>query len=55
MKPYINCKHNGSKDFSTWDMVEQERIQHLYCQTCKSHVFIGKFYTLKEWEAYING
>lgn len=28
--------------------------RHMFCQSCKSHEYAGKFYTRDSWELYVN-
>lgn len=43
-KPEVNDLTNGFGDH-----------RHLYCIKCRSHFWMGKKYTAKQWEKYING
>lgn len=47
-----NCSHSSTSDFSTVGF-RGESIKHRFCHDCRSHWFRGKFYTEKQWEAYV--
>ncbi|MCP5013864.1 MAG: hypothetical protein GY938_01120 [Ketobacter sp.] len=35
-------------------VINQKGEPHKFCHKCKAHTYNGKFYTLAEWEKYVN-
>ena len=44
------CENKQIKDLSQG--LGNER--HWYCSRCQAHIWKGKFYTAKEWDAWVN-
>lgn len=45
-----DCSHSAKKDL-TQGLGDERNI---YCPTCKSHWYKGRFWTAEEWNFYIN-
>lgn len=52
----IECKHENEAsiaDFSFYNHMAVKQ-KHLYCSDCKGHFFKDRWWSLEEWEVYIN-